>query len=270
MTRSRKTKGRRKPIPRRRKIRNIKRMAKIAVPLIVLALVGAAIYVDLKRYLKDSDRYRVGFVEVAGNDRASDDRIIQSSGIRIGAPIFSIRLKEAAEHIIQHPRVKHAEVAVTVPNHVSIRVVERQPLALVVFNSVVFNKPYELDDEGVILGECKKGVSPEGPIISGVKRPELVTEGATLTGDGLEEALQLWRIFSSDAIAKELTVSEIDISERDSLIMILTNKRYEIRWPRKNIEECLYRLTLLWKETDGFPAVRQYIDLRFRDPIPTR
>jgi len=265
VTRSRKTKGRRKPIPRRRKIRNIKRTVKIAVPLIVLALVGRAIYVDMKRYLKDSDRYRVEFVEVAGNDRASDDQIVERSGIRIGEPIFFIELKETAEHINQHPRVKHAEVAVTVPNHVSIHVVEREPLAL-----VVFNKPYELDDEGVILGEYKKGVSPEGPIISGVKRPDPLQEGARLPDDGLGEALKLWRIFSSDAIAKELTVSEIDISERNSLIMILANKRYEIRWPRKNLEECLYRLALLWKETDGFPAVRQYIDLRFRDPIPTR
>lgn len=265
MTRSRKTRRRRKPMPRRRKIRNIKRTARIAVPLIVLALIGAAIYVDLRRYLRDSDRYRVEFVEVAGNDRASDDRIIQSSGIRIGDPIFSIGLKEAAERISRHPRVKHAEVAVTVPNHVSIRVIEREPLAL-----VVFNKPYELDDEGVILGEYKKGVSPEGPIISGVKRPDPLQEGARVPDDGLEQALRLWRIFSSDAIAKELTVSEIDISERDSLIMILADKRYEIRWPRKNLEECLYRLALLWKETDGFPAVRQYVDLRFRDPIPTR
>jgi cell division protein FtsQ len=252
-------------MPRRRKIRNIKRAAKIAVPLIVLALVAGAIYVDLKRYLRESDRYRVEFVEVAGNDRASDEQIVERSGISVGDAIFSIELEDAAERIRRHPRVKHAEVAVTVPNHVSIRVVEREPLAL-----VVFNKPYELDAEGVILGEYKKGVSPEGPIISGVKEPELLTEGATLTGDGLEEALQLWRIFSSDAIAKELTVSEIDISERDSLIMILANKRYEIRWPRKDLEECLYRLALLWKETDGFPAVRQYIDLRFRDPIPTR
>jgi cell division septal protein FtsQ len=265
VTRSRKTRGRRKPIPRRRKIRNIKRTTKIAVPLIVLALVGAAIYVDLKRYLKDSGRYRVDFIEVTGMNRASEDEIVDYSGIRPGNPIFSIGLKEAAERIIQHPRVKQAEVAVTVPNHVSIRVVEREPLAL-----VVFNKPYELDDEGVILGEYKKGVSPEGPIISGVKRPDPIQEGVRLPDDGLEEALDLWRIFSSDVTAKELTVSEIDISERNSLIMILANKRYEIRWPRKNLEECLYRLTLLWKETDGFPAVRQYIDLRFRDPIPTR
>ena len=65
-------------------------------------------------------------------------------------------------------------------------------------------------------------------------------------------------------------MSEIDISEQKSLIMILANREYEIRWPRENLEGCLYRLALLWKETDGFPAVRQYVDLRFSDPIPTR
>jgi cell division protein FtsQ len=161
--RSRKTRGKRKPIPRRRKIRNIKRTAKIVIPLIVLALVGAAVYVDVKRYLRDSDRYRVEFIEITGTNRASEDEIVEYSGIRSGAPIFSIGPKRAAERIVEHPRVKDAQVAVTVPNLVSIRVVEREPLAL-----VVFDKAYELDSEGVILGECKKGVAPEGAIISGV------------------------------------------------------------------------------------------------------
>lgn len=265
MRRSRKTRGKRKPIPRRRKIRNIKRTAKIVIPLIVLGLVGAALFADLKRYLNDSDRYRVEFVEVTGTNRTSEDEIIEYSGIRTGDPIFSIGPKEAAARIVEHPRVKYAEVAVTVPNLVSIRVVEREPLAL-----VVFDKAYELDSEGVILGECKKGVAPEGAIISGVKKPGFLRTGARLTDDGLKEALELWRIFSSDPIVKELTVSEIDISEQNSLIMILANKKYEIRWPRENLEGCLYRLALLWKETDGFPAVRQYIDLRFSDPVPTR
>jgi cell division septal protein FtsQ len=263
--RSRRTRRKRKPVPRRRKIRNIKRAAKIVIPLIVLALVGAALLADLKRYLNDSDRYRVEFIDVTGTNRASEDEIIECSRIRADDPIFSVRLKEAAERIIAHPRVKDAEVAVTVPNHVSILVTERRPVAL-----TVFKKPYELDSEGVILGDYKKGVSPEGPIISGVKKPGSPIEGARLTADGLKEALELRRIFSSNPIAKQLTVSEIDISERNSLIMILANKRYEIRWPRENLDECLYRLALLWKETDGFPGVRQYIDLRFRDPIPTR
>lgn len=264
MKRSAKTRSRRKPISRR-KIRTVKRTVRILCPLIVLGVIGVIFYLDLRGYLTGSERYRVEHIEVTGTNRTSEDRIIEYSRIRRENPIFSIGLRESAERIMEHPRVRDAAVAVTLPNRVSIHVVEREPVAL-----VVFNKVYELDAERVILGEYKKGLSPKGPIISGVKKPDSLQDGVRLRDDGLKEALDMWRVFSSDAISGELTVSEIDIGDRDSLIMVLANKRYEIRWPRDHFGQSLYRLKHLWEETDGFPAVRRYVDLRFGDTIPTR
>jgi cell division septal protein FtsQ len=241
-------------------------VAKVGVPVAAIACIGVIFYRDLRDYLDHAQRYQVKHIEVKGTNRVSDEEIIRCSGIRPGSSIFSLDHDEVAARVAAgHHRIRSATASVTVPDRVTIEVVERVPVAL-----VVFNRPYEIDADGVVLGEYEKGVSPGGPIISGIKETESLEEGARLKDDGLSDALALWRLFSSDVLSGELIVSEIDISESSSLIMIFSNKKYEIRWPRRNLEECLQLLRQTWGETSGFPRVRQYIDLRFGRTVATR
>lgn len=266
MNRSRKARTVRKP-QLRHKLHIIKRVVTTGVPLVALAWIGGFLCRDVMRYLNRSERYRVKEIEVIGIDRLAKETVIACSGIHVGAPVFSINRDEAASGVMAQPRVKSATVVAIVPDRVSITVVERVAVAL-----VVFDKPYELDGEGVMLGAYEKNRSPQGPIISGVKEPQSVLPGIPLTDDGLKEALELWRLFSAAPISAELSVSEIDISDAQSLIMILENRKYEIRWPRKDLADALSRLDYLWQGTSGFPKTRQYIDLRFGDieQVPTR
>ncbi len=250
---------------RRRRLRIFWRITKIAGPLLAVACVVYLLYSDVSNYLNRSERYRVRRIEVSGARRASEGEIVACSGIVLDCPTFSVDRKLAAEGVTRHHRISDALVALTLPDRVSIEVVEREPVAL-----VVFNKPYEIDASGILLGQYEKGFSPEGPIISGLNRPESLVDGVKLRDDGLTEALELWRIFSAEPIAKELAVSEIDVSDSNSLIMFFANKRYEMRWPREGFRACLQRLKAAWNQTGGFPDVRSYIDLRFDDIAPTK
>jgi len=260
-----KKKGSRKAV-RRRRLRMFWSVAKIGGPLLVLLSIGCMLFLDVKDYLKRSERYRVRSpIEVSGSVRVSDEEIIACSGIPLDSSILSIDRETAEAKITKHHRISDATIAVTLPNRVSIKIVERVPVAL-----VLFNKPYEIDANGLILGQYEKGLSPEGPIISGVKRPASVKGGIQLSGNGLGKALELWRVFSADPIAKELKVSEIDISDSNSLIMFFSNKRYEMRWPREDFVACVHRLKAAWEDTGGFPGVRTYVDLRFDDDLPTK
>lgn len=264
MSRSRKKK-KTTQAARRRRARIWLTVAKVVVPAAVIASVGVLLYRDLRTYLGQARRYRVAHIEVTGAHRVSKDEVIQFSDIRIGDPIFELDCDATAAKIARHHRIRNASVRVTMPNQVSIDVVERVPVAL-----VVFNRAYEIDGDGVVLGEYVKKVSPEGPIISGIEGNGSPKEGARIGTKGLSQALELWRMFSSDPLAKELTVSEIDLSDSSSLIMIFSNKKYEIRWPREGFAESLQRLRNLWSESDGLPDARQYVDLRFEKNIPTR
>lgn len=265
MTPSRKKKKVSRKAVRRRRLRIFWRITKIGGPLLGVVSVGYLLYLDVSNYLNRSERYRVKRIEVSGTNRASEREIVACSGIVFDGPTFSVDRELAAAGVTGHHRISEALVAVTLPDRVSIEVVEREPVAL-----VVFNKPYEIDATGLILGQYEKGLSPEGPIISGVKKPEPLKEGIQLIDDGLSEALELWRIFSTEPIAKELTVSEIDVSDSNSLIMLFSNKKYEMRWPREGFTACIHRLKAAWKQTGGLPGVRSYIDLRFDDTGPTK
>lgn len=264
MSRSRKKKVSRKTA-RRRRLRMFWRITKVVGPLLVIVSVGGLLYRDAASYLNRSERYRVRRIEVSGMNRASEQAIVACSGIMLDAAILSVDREQAAAGVAGHHRISDATVAVTLPDLVSIKVVEREPIAL-----VVFNKPYEIGADGLILGQYEKGLSPEGPIISGLKKPRALKEGVQLKDQGLAEALELWRIFSADPVAKELTVSEIDISDSNSLIMLFANKRYEMRWPREGFTACMHRLKAAWEKTGGFPRVRSYIDLRFDEDVPTK
>lgn len=268
MSRSRKKKKKKasRKAVRRRRLRMFWSITKIGGPLLVLLSIGCILFLDVNDYLERSERYRVRSpIEVSGSVRVSDEEVIACSGIPLDSSILSIDRKTAEAKITKHHRISDATVAVTLPNRVFIKIVERVPVAL-----VLFNKPYEIDADGLILGQYEKGISPEGPIISGVKKPEPVKEGITLRDEGLSEALELWSVFSADPIAKELKVSEIDVSDSNSLIMFFSNQRYEMRWPREDFVACLLRLKAAWEERGGFPGARTYVDLRFEYDVPTK
>ncbi len=261
MSRSRK----KRKAGRQRRIRVCLTAARALVPAVVFASVSLLLYSDVRSYLVKAPRYRVAHIEVTGTDRVSKEEVIRFSGIGVGDPIFKLDCDERAANVARHHRIRNAAVRVTVPDQVAIEVVERVPVAL-----VVSNRAYEIDADGIVLGEYEKKVSPEGPIISGIEGTGSLKEGARIGTKGLSEALELWRMFSSDPLSKELTVSEIDLSDSNSLIMIFSNRKYEIRWPREDVAQSLVRLQNAWRETGGFPNARQYIDLRFENNIPTR
>jgi cell division protein FtsQ len=265
VSRSRKKKKAVQAAARRRRLRVWFIAAKVAVVAVVVASAGVVLYRDVRAYLGQTHRYRVAHIEVTGAHRLSKDDVIRCSGVQVGAPLFELDRDAVAANVATHHRIRSALVRVTVPDQVAIDVVERVPVAL-----VVFNRAYEIDADGIILGEYEKKVSPEGPIISGIEHTGSPTEGARIGTKGLSEALELWRLFSSDPLSKELTVSEIDLSDSNSLIMIFSNRKYEIRWPREGFAQSLQRLRNLWSESRGLPDARQYVDLRFDNNIPTR
>jgi cell division septal protein FtsQ len=243
-------------------------VAKAVVLTAVVASVGVFVYRDVRNYLSETQRYRVAHIEVRGAHRLSKDEVIKCSGVHLGDRIFELGRSAAENNIANHHRIRDMTVHVTVPDRVSIEVVERVPVAL-----VVSNRPYEIDADGVVLGEYEEGVSPEGPIISGIEASGPLKKGSRIETKELSLALELWRIFSSDPLSKELIVSEIDLSDSSALVMIFSNnsnKKYEIRWPRGDFVQSLHRLRTAWRESGGFPDTNRYIDLRFDNQIPTR
>lgn len=91
--------------------------------------------------------FHISSVEVNGNDKITDEKIILASGIIIDENIFKINLKVVKENILFHPYVKDVIIRRKLPNKILIEIEERKEIAIINYTgSYVY-----IDEEGIIL-----------------------------------------------------------------------------------------------------------------------
>lgn len=122
--------------------RKIKRKKNRLIFIIILLLISTFFIL----YTKTSF-FHISSIEVFGNEKITDDKLILASGIIIDENIFKINLKMAKENILLHPYVKNVKVQRKLPNKIFINVEERKEVAIINYiNSYVY-----IDEEGTIL-----------------------------------------------------------------------------------------------------------------------
>lgn len=144
---------------------------------ILLILLGA--YVLLGSSLFDIRR-----VSVEGNHTLAASEIITASGITVGANIFKVDLKQAAEKLKALPMIRDAQLVRRLPDQVLIRVAERRPAALVPWGDGFV----QVDADGV----CLQNGKPTGslPVITGMS-VRVPPPGQRVQGRGLDTALKV-------------------------------------------------------------------------------
>lgn len=91
--------------------------------------------------------FHISAIEVSGNEKIADDKLILASGIIIGENIFKINLKMAEENILQHPYIKDVDINRKLPDKIEIIVEERKEIAIIDYaGSYIY-----VDEEGIIL-----------------------------------------------------------------------------------------------------------------------
>jgi cell division protein FtsQ len=109
--------------------RVLKRRALTGLSLIFFLLAGVAGY-----SVANSSLFNLTEVIVEGNQLIETDTIKELSGLRLGANILKISLNTVKSSIEAHPFVNEAEVRRNYPNKLVIKVRERSPLALAVYD----------------------------------------------------------------------------------------------------------------------------------------
>jgi len=91
--------------------------------------------------------FHISAIEVYGNEKIKDDKLILASGIMIGENIFKISLKMAEENILLHPYIKNVDIKRKLPDKIEISVDERKEIAVIDYaGSYIY-----VDEEGIIL-----------------------------------------------------------------------------------------------------------------------
>jgi cell division septal protein FtsQ len=294
---------------RRRHVRRLARVRRLAGVALGVIAVGAALG-STSRWLLESPRFTVAGVDVRGASRVASERIREAAGIAPGTNVFRLRPHEVVARVEAVPGVRRAEVIRELPDRVTIHVEERRPFTLVLVSeggnaplglprvSEGGNAPLGLprvseggnaalglprlgqagrlvwvDEEGRVIGEERHAVTPEAPLISGVDEREVMRSEPD-AGPRVRAAIALIRtvLRSSGALSDE--ISEVDMGRLDGPVL-RTMSGIDVHLGG---EECcgdawpdrLARLEGVLAQVVAEDPSVTVVDLRFRDQVVLR
>ena len=245
---------------RRRRARLLARLARVGGATLLGSLAIAGV-IAAHAWATTSPRFAIAAVEVHGASRLSVDGILAVAGIAPGANLWSVDTSQVRGRLEAMPEIRRADVVRALPNRLTIVVEERRPFTL-----VHAGRLHWVDEEGHVLGEETRAVSPDVPIISGLTEEELVTMRTAPTVKA-RAAIALIRALlrSGSALASE--ISEIDMGRVEGPVLY-TVDGVEVRLGTDDWDERLARLEGVLGQV-ATQDVR-YVDLRFRDQVILR
>ncbi len=139
-------------------------------PLRLLLLSALGVGLGLGAYqvavfLRTSAYLSVRRIEVNGTSHTSMEELLQATGLRSGANIFSVDLDLARRRLQGHPWVKRASVKRVVPDRIVVEIEEQRPAALVSLEGL-----YLVNPEGEVFKRLQPGEAIDLPIITGIER----------------------------------------------------------------------------------------------------
>lgn len=190
-------------------------------------------------------------IEVQGFQRTDQQQIIEAAAVPLKTPVFQLDLKEIAGRVETLPWIRSCEVRRILPDKLSVRVIERQPVAL-----ILMEKLYYVDEDGTPFKEPAPGEPLDYPILTG-------WEGnAQKNNDGKElisEALWFIREVQEHPHLSQEGISEININTFGTLNIFTKKEGTMIHMSRGDVGRKVSRLEEVWKSTAGRNLSMKYI-----------
>ena len=259
--------GERTPLVARQRVSAARRRARALARLTRRAAVAAVLVGGLglvlvgARWVVTSPRFAVARVDVRGASRVPVPRILAAAAITPGANLWTLDSGAVAARVSSLPEIRRADVVRELPNHVTIVVEERRPFTL-----VHAARLHWMDEDGYVLGEERRAVSPGAPVISGLTEEELASM-RTAPGPKARAAVTLIRTLLRSGTALASEISEIDMSRPEGPVLY-TVDGVEVRLGAEDWDERLARLEGVLAQVASQDV--SGVDLRFKDQVVLR
>lgn len=220
--------------------------------LLVIALVlGAGAYGAVE--LWNSSVFELETVEVAGNDKAAKDEIVDAAGVRAGAHLFSLSIDRIAERVGGLAWVDTVQVERIVPSRLRITITEREAVAAI----TLAGRSWIVDHEGVVLEEV---VKPEegSPLISDLE-VEVPEVGERVSEATLVDAVRIARDLPAEL--REQLVS-ISAPKLDRIALHLKGGLVVLYGPHESVEEKNFATIALMERASEEGRRLERIDVR--------
>jgi cell division septal protein FtsQ len=207
-----------------------------------------------------SDFFKLQEIKIQGNNKISNDVILQTAGIPSDQNIITLPLKKFQEKLGTIHWIKNVKLNWTLPGTIHITVEERSPVILCRRNGEPDNW-FALDEEGMILYQPEEDLYPF---------PRLVIDHSLETGKMIRtskiESVRIVNNHIPEDIRKHVEYYLVDDMDEVTVQLNKNNKPYKIKIGKaeelKRKIESLKAITRLIEEQN---LSIKYLDVRYRE-----
>ncbi len=233
--------------------------------LIILFSLLAWSYRALEDYLHERlARFELEDIQFRGNHVLGDEELLKRLGfVDEETRLLEIKPKQVEERLKDLPYVRTVHAVHSLPSTLRIVLHEREPLAFLLGRGLNL-----VDDEGFILPVPQKSLHWDLPVICGINE-NLGVQGAYTVSQEVQKAVKIAAYVRLMPLPLPELVSEIDMSERGFVQLLLKNGKTRIRVERKAYQEQLFKAALYLQEYMDYKTIDKikYVDVRFAGQV---
>jgi len=189
-------------------------------------------------------------IEVTGTQRFSRNQILEMAHLDARTNLLALKPALVEQALQAHPWIARAELHRHWPNHISLRLTERIPLALVQLEDL-----YYIDRSGSLFKPSSPTDPHDFPVITGLTRENFPT-GQSVPSILVSQALDLLEMLQQTAgPLKSSYVAEINVDPERGFTLYLSGLKTAFYLGNSDLPEKVKNLTKVWP----FLAQRGYL-----------
>ena len=212
------------------------------------------------RYIMSHQIFDVRQVVVDNTQYIDSEKIINTAGIEIGKNIFEIDIRKVSEILESEFTAGDFAVYKSLPNSITIRVYEKNPVALLNMKELI-----GVDKNGVPLPYVGAELVENLPILTGIDNISALTDSTVRAR--LQAGLNLLERIKDKAPSTYKRISEVNVSSMNTLGISLIDNGLEVIIGEKDWVRKIPVLDRVINEvTIGRKAVKA-VDIRFGEKV---
>ena len=206
-------------------------------------------------------------VTVEGNSVVTTGEVLALAGIDRKQKLFSVDLFAARKRLEANPFIQSASVNREVPGRIHISVAERQPVAALVLDQLVY-----LDGEGFILPAARSEHLFDLPVITGIARNKDLVPGHQTFNADVRDALEILSVSQHYDDELYRKISEVHVEHGKDIMLYTAEYGVPIIFGRGDAATKLVKFEAFWDEfvMHYGASELQYVDLRYDDQVVVR
>ncbi len=230
------------------------RIMLLGILILVLAVIG-----DMSCFVWRSPYFSVEKVVLNTVGHINKGEMIRSTGLGKSVHLVRYPVYQLKNYIQKNPWVSRVNIDKEYPNRIKVFITERVPIALVVGKNT-----WGIDVQGYLLPGMQMESARQLPLITLGDQWE---PGTTLRVDQpvLHNALSILTHIKKEKPEMLIMISEIDLSDKDNILIFTQPEGTEVRMGNENIPDRLQNFYKTIEMAREQQIVLEYIDLRYDD-----